>query len=139
MTQTGSWVGRRRGDHNRLGFAVQLGTVRCLGTFLADPLEVPWAAVEYLGRQLGIDDVSVVKRYCERDKTPLEHSWEIGQVYGYADFSAGQDGEARAGELSSVDLVNYNSATSATVVWLEAPLRYISSRAPALASASPHT
>ncbi|MDQ3715312.1 MAG: DUF4158 domain-containing protein [Actinomycetota bacterium] len=41
---------RARSDHHRLRFAVQLGTVRVVGRFLADPLDVPWPAVEFLAR-----------------------------------------------------------------------------------------
>ena len=44
----------KRGDHNRLGFALQLTTARFLGTFLEDPLAVPGAVLQTLGRQLWV-------------------------------------------------------------------------------------
>ncbi len=81
---------RRRSD-TRLGFAVQVVTVRNLGMFLADPLDVPPELVEYLAEQLGIDDPSCVKRYTEREKTKLEHAWEIQREYGLVAFAQVQD------------------------------------------------
>jgi Domain of unknown function (DUF4158) len=81
-------IANKRGDHNRLGAAVQIGTVRYLGRFLTeDPLDVPWSVVEYVAGQLDIADPSVVKRYTERPKTAYEHSWEIRAAYGYRDFA----------------------------------------------------
>src|SRR3954449_3049185 len=59
-------VARRRGDQNWLGFALQLATVRFLGTFLADPTEVPSGVVAHLGRQLGIADPTCLARYLDR-------------------------------------------------------------------------
>ncbi len=41
-------ISRRHREPNKLGFAVQLATVRFLGTFLAQPTEVPSGAVTYL-------------------------------------------------------------------------------------------
>src|SRR5512143_2881275 len=49
-------IRRRRFDHMRLGFAVQLGTVRFLGTFLDDPIAVPPVVAEAIAAQLGIAD-----------------------------------------------------------------------------------
>ena len=64
-------VARRRSDHHRLGFAVQLGTVRAVGRFLEDPLDVPWTAVEFLAAQLEIGDASCVKKYGRRRRTSM--------------------------------------------------------------------
>jgi len=75
-------VARRRGDHNRLGFAVQLATVRFLGTFLADPGDVPGEVVDYIVAQLDVDAASM-STYTQREKTRLEHRWEIARAGGY--------------------------------------------------------
>jgi|GEM_PF-5386587 len=45
-------LGDRRGDHNRLGFMVQAATVRYIGVFLKDPVDVPWPVVEFVAEQL---------------------------------------------------------------------------------------
>jgi TnpA family transposase len=85
-------VAKRRGDHNRLGFALQLVTVRHVGAFLGDPLDVPLVVLDYVAAQLGVADASCVKRYTERDKTRLEHQWEIAGVYGFASFASAEAG-----------------------------------------------
>ncbi len=75
-------VAKKRGPHNRLGWAVQWGTVRMLGTFLADPGDVPYVAVEYVAEQLGVADPSCIKSYPERLPTQHEHAREIRGLLG---------------------------------------------------------
>lgn len=80
-------VVRRRGNHNRLGFALQLCTVRFLGTFLTNPTDVPAGAISFVSSQLGITDSGCLLKYLERPTTPWEHAREIARHYGYRDFS----------------------------------------------------
>ncbi len=83
-------LGSRRGDHNRLGYALQTATVRFLGVFLEDPLDVPWPVVDYLAEQLGVADASCVKQYMVRRKTRYEHSWEIAAADGFRQFDSAE-------------------------------------------------
>ena len=88
-------VDLRRGDHMKAGFALQLVTVRWLGTFLEDPLDVPGEVLDFVAEQLGIENPGVVKRYTERVKTKSDHQQEIRRKYGLRDFA---DAEAELAE-----------------------------------------
>ena len=60
----------KRGDANRLGFALQLTTVRFVGTFLDDPTAVPPAVLATMSRRLGIDTTTDLTG-SGRSETPL--------------------------------------------------------------------
>lgn len=84
-------IGKRRGDFSRLGFALQLVTVRAVGTFLDDPLDVPALVLDFVAEQLAIADPSCVKAYMERRQTRFEHAAEIAAVQGYRGFAGEED------------------------------------------------
>jgi TnpA family transposase len=77
----------RRHAHTRLGFALQLCTVRFLGTFLPDPTDVPHGVILTLAAQLNIADLTVLSQYRE-GLMRRDHVHEIMQEYGYRDFSS---------------------------------------------------
>lgn len=85
-----------RGSHNRIGLAVQLGTVRFLGVFLDDLTQVPRGVVLDIARQLGEDetvdlggDLAVYSDGRQR----WRHVALIRERYGFRDFA--EDGTVR--------------------------------------------
>jgi TnpA family transposase len=85
-------IDERRGADNKLGFAVQLTTVRFLGTFLAEPTDVPSEVVAYVATQLGIRDAACLADYAARPATAWEHAAEIRRIYAYRDFTDPAEG-----------------------------------------------
>ncbi|KLZ34492.1 transposase for transposon Tn3 [Klebsiella pneumoniae] len=63
------FIGKSRGDHNRLGIALQIGCVRFLGTFLTDMNHIPSGVRHFTARQLGIRDITVLAEYGQRENT----------------------------------------------------------------------
>lgn len=77
-------INRRHGDHNKLGFAVQLATVRFLGTFLSRADAVPAGVVTYLAQQLDVV-ASCLARY--GNEVRWDHAVEIRDRLGYREFT----------------------------------------------------
>lgn len=65
-------INSHRGQHNRLGFALQLTTLRFLNTFLPNPIDVPTQVAKHLALQLGITDIDCLPQYLNRETTHQE-------------------------------------------------------------------
>ena len=77
-------VRSRRGDHNRIGFALQLGTLRYLGFCPDDLSSTPLNVIDYLSQQLGyVDSVNLLRAYGGREHTRTGH---LQEVIDYLDF-----------------------------------------------------
>src|SRR5262245_48038254 len=80
------FIFNRRGKQNQLGFALQLTSVRFLGTFISDFLSIPNNAQLFVAHQLSIRDISILEHYSKRKETRREHMILIKKQYGYHDF-----------------------------------------------------
>lgn len=77
-----AFVAEHRGDRNRLGVAIQLGSVRMLGVFLDDLTSAPISALRYAVEQLGLDDLEAISTYAN-DRGRARHIPRIRARYGY--------------------------------------------------------
>jgi len=71
-----SLIRQRRGDANRLGFAVQLCLLRYPGQGLLPEPSLPVAFLHWIGHQLRIDPTCWLQ-YAEREETRREHLLEL--------------------------------------------------------------
>lgn len=76
-----------RRDYNKLGYAIQLTTVRFLGTFLSNPIEVPDDVIRYIAKQLGMEFLVDIECYLDRKATRLAHCSEIKTLFDYQNLS----------------------------------------------------
>ena len=84
-----AFVAEHRGEPNRLGVAIQLGSVRLLGTFLDDPAEAPTSAVRYAAAQLAIEDCTEAIAAYAASEGRWRHGPRIRRRYGYQRFADG--------------------------------------------------
>jgi len=88
-------IADKRGEHNRLGYAPQLTTVRFLGTFLEDLATVPASVRQTLRRQLGLNGTDELVEYAQGEQRWV-HAEQISTEHGYRALTDRQAGFALA-------------------------------------------
>ena len=81
------WIASKRGDFSRLGYALQLITVRFIGTFISDLNQIPSTVIKRVATQLKAhDSESCVSMYMKSEQR-WRHTTEIRSRYGYIEFA----------------------------------------------------
>jgi len=81
-----SVINSLRGKHNRLGYAVQLTTLRYLGTFPDNFSTIPDVVIQTLSHQLEISNSDHMRRYV-KSRGHERHAAEIQDRYAYFMFT----------------------------------------------------
>jgi hypothetical protein len=79
-------IARRRGPHNRLGFALQLCALRHPGRLIRPGELVPLEVVRFLGEQLDVD-ADALADYAARAPTRYDQLDVLRAVFGFRSFS----------------------------------------------------
>lgn len=82
-----AFVAEHRGDHNRLGVAVQLGSLRLLGTLLEDVSQTPVAVARFAGDQLAMTGTARLMKTYVASVGRWRHGPRIRDRYGYRQFT----------------------------------------------------
>jgi hypothetical protein len=80
------WISKKRSEATRLGYALQLTSVRFVGTFLENDTHVPPMIVQLLASQVNVASLSCLNDYW-RSEQRWRHTTEIRTRYGYREFS----------------------------------------------------
>ncbi len=80
-----SLIRQRRGDANRIGFAVQLCVLRYPGYAWSIDVPISSTLLQWLGRQLRVDPICW-QQYAEREETRREHFLELRTYLGLTPF-----------------------------------------------------
>ena len=75
------FISNCRGERNRFGIALQLTSLRFLGTFTVDCSTLPANIQLFVAEQLLIREVGVLKGYSQREATKHEHNLFENQTH----------------------------------------------------------
>ena len=77
-------VATRRGDPNRLGFALQLCMLRHPGRLLRSGEVIPEEVLTFVGEQIGVAGVRALETYATRPETRREHLGVLREAFGFS-------------------------------------------------------
>ena len=80
------FISKKRGQQNRFGVALQITSIRFLGTSFNELDKIPYAARKFVATQIDVSNVKVLSGYGKREATRREHLVDIKKFYGYRDL-----------------------------------------------------